>query len=234
MVGVSDYGYTKNFSSDAYNLRRERNEDNTLSYWYNCGGFALGTFSWYYPYDNDLLDYAYNNNLIDDRIYNRILGYITFEAYEEDKEHFLKEYDENDNDTYCYTLATYDAWVSLIIEEELEFHDQHLFRANSKYMDYYINKILQEITGLRRIANLKDVKENEYCVAFRVGHGDFHFIRSENNKCNVWLSKGGHSRIKRLEMDGLSFGARANTEDFFDELFGDRYDSETILFAKTI
>lgn len=36
-------------SEDFFNLRRLRNIDNTDSWDYNCGGFALETFSWYEP-----------------------------------------------------------------------------------------------------------------------------------------------------------------------------------------
>lgn len=35
---------------DFFNLRGLRNADNTDSWDYNCGGFALGTFSWYEPF----------------------------------------------------------------------------------------------------------------------------------------------------------------------------------------
>lgn len=35
---------------DAYNLSNNRNIENTPKHLYNCGGYALGTFSWYCPY----------------------------------------------------------------------------------------------------------------------------------------------------------------------------------------
>lgn len=35
---------------DFLNRRHERNSDNTDGYMYNCGGFALGTYNWYFPY----------------------------------------------------------------------------------------------------------------------------------------------------------------------------------------
>lgn len=38
---------------DFLNRRRIRNSDNTDVYMYNCGGFALGTYNWYFPYDED-------------------------------------------------------------------------------------------------------------------------------------------------------------------------------------
>ena len=38
---------------DPYNRKRNRNKWNTDCYKYNCGGLALGTYSWYLPYDLD-------------------------------------------------------------------------------------------------------------------------------------------------------------------------------------
>ena len=35
---------------DYLNRERKRNRDNTNLCSYNCGGFALGTYSWYLPY----------------------------------------------------------------------------------------------------------------------------------------------------------------------------------------
>ncbi len=37
-------------TDDAYNLSNNRNLNNTPRHRYNCGGYALGTFSWYCPY----------------------------------------------------------------------------------------------------------------------------------------------------------------------------------------
>ena len=37
------------FGADLYNLNRTRNPLNTSHWDYNCGGYALGTISWYLP-----------------------------------------------------------------------------------------------------------------------------------------------------------------------------------------
>lgn len=37
---------------DLFNNERARNIHNTDTYFYNCAGYALGTFSWYCPYDD--------------------------------------------------------------------------------------------------------------------------------------------------------------------------------------
>ena len=53
------------------NKSKERNESNTAARTYNCGGYALRTFSWYTPYTKfeDELDYLEDlYNKIDDSI----------------------------------------------------------------------------------------------------------------------------------------------------------------------
>lgn len=43
---------------DPFNWGRNRNVRNTRKYDYNCGGFALGTFSWYCPHKEDIDGYS--------------------------------------------------------------------------------------------------------------------------------------------------------------------------------
>lgn len=43
---------TRSTSKDPYNLSKTRTEENTTMTAYNCGGYALGLFSWYCPYPN--------------------------------------------------------------------------------------------------------------------------------------------------------------------------------------
>lgn len=40
-------------NKDAMNLKGLRNERNTSQFDYNCGGYALGTFSWYCPCEEE-------------------------------------------------------------------------------------------------------------------------------------------------------------------------------------
>lgn len=61
--------------SDYLNREHRRNEYNTDIYDYNCGGYALKTFSWYKPYDFNMFDQIdewTNNNVDDDEIVARI------------------------------------------------------------------------------------------------------------------------------------------------------------------
>lgn len=43
----------KKFCLDEYNIKGERNRKNTCIKEYNCGGYALGIFSWLFPCDTD-------------------------------------------------------------------------------------------------------------------------------------------------------------------------------------
>lgn len=47
---------------DYFNEKRARNEENTNIKDYNCGGYALGTFNWYLPYEKDE-SFEYKSNL---------------------------------------------------------------------------------------------------------------------------------------------------------------------------
>ena len=44
---------------DFFNERQTRNEENTEKKDYNCGGYALRTFSWYLPYEYDEKNYPF-------------------------------------------------------------------------------------------------------------------------------------------------------------------------------
>lgn len=41
-------------TQDYYNIKGTRNSNNTDDFEYNCGGYALNTFSWYEPYNVDI------------------------------------------------------------------------------------------------------------------------------------------------------------------------------------
>jgi hypothetical protein len=45
---------------DELNLNGYRNINNTSKYAYNCGGYALGTYSWYQPHSKDEKGYLFD------------------------------------------------------------------------------------------------------------------------------------------------------------------------------
>jgi hypothetical protein len=167
------------------------------------------------------VDYAFNRGYITAFEREDILRQLTEDEYLIAKE----DWDSYESDE---EYADYEEWrnsgAGFLLEEKYP-----IFNKNSDLFFYYIKVMLKEIKGLRLIGSLDDLRENEYCVAFRVGHGDFHYIRSNNNKCDVWIGKVGRSVVRKLTPST----SKKDIEKFFDTLFDDRYDSKTILFAKT-
>ena len=51
------------YGHDLYNRNGLRNVRNTARYTYNCGGYALGTFSWYLPYESDRYGFVWGGHL---------------------------------------------------------------------------------------------------------------------------------------------------------------------------
>ena len=55
------YGYK---NDDPFNIAKERNTRNTNRGQYNCGGYALGCYSWYCPFAHQVIDFEKNVNQI--------------------------------------------------------------------------------------------------------------------------------------------------------------------------
>ena len=72
------YNYSELLNnSDLFNVQRKRNIKNTCKALYNCAGYALGTFSWYCPNEEDDDDYWGLDDLSDAE-----MAYKTFETVE--------------------------------------------------------------------------------------------------------------------------------------------------------
>lgn len=50
------------YTEDKLNRNNARNLRNTPKEYYNCGGYALGCFSWYCPQDTDWFDYSFDSD----------------------------------------------------------------------------------------------------------------------------------------------------------------------------
>ena len=55
------FGYE---NDDPFNIAKERNTRNTDRGEYNCGGYALGCYSWYCPFAHQVRDFEKNVNQI--------------------------------------------------------------------------------------------------------------------------------------------------------------------------
>ena len=101
------YSWKDNYS-DWRNDNKERNSENSENWKYNCGGYALGTYSWYKPYDyieifNDELQDAVDDDMDENEIKDNILN-ETFEQILRDFKE-LKEISEEEIDKYDRVIA---------------------------------------------------------------------------------------------------------------------------------
>ena len=119
---------------------------------YNCGGYALNTFDWYRPYENE------------------------FEEY---------------------------------------------FATDRKGMQRYVDHMLEEFSGSLRVINsLKELRENEYAIAFRTRKTDFHYCKRA--KSGHWTHKPGWAPIRKILK-----------AEVFGKEWPRGYNSPIILFAAT-
>ena len=140
---------------DLFNNERARNIHNTNTRFYNCAGYALGTFSWYCPYDD------------------------------------------------------YDPFSLLCDSDELE-----------EITEQTVSHMLKDFEGkLRVISSLKELKKNEYAIAYRVSSdGDFHFMKKARTR---WHHKRGSMPTILTESE----------DNVFNSIWCDRYDGPIVLMA---
>ena len=142
-------------SKDLFNNERVRNIHNTDAYSYNCAGYALGTFSWYYPFDKDMYDSLFSDSNTLESITQQTVSYM------------LKDFEGR----------------------------------------------------LRLISSLKELKKNEYAIAYRVSSdGDFHFMRKARTR---WHHKKGSVSTIFTESE----------DNVLNSIWCDRYDGPIVLMA---
>lgn len=66
------YGFYK--YDDPMNLLRNRNVENTDKWYYNCGGYALGTFSWYCPHSDKY--HGYYDTCSEESLFEQVMGHV--------------------------------------------------------------------------------------------------------------------------------------------------------------
>lgn len=98
-------GYYPPTLGDAFNTLGLRNINNTEKWYYNCGGYALGTFSWYWPGRDEkeygkIMKYAGDENwgpaleLAAEAIIDELTGWRLVEIEEVMQRHYSpKEYE---------------------------------------------------------------------------------------------------------------------------------------------
>lgn len=156
---------TRTNSADFFNKLGTRNTQNTRAFEYNCGGYALNTFSWYCPH-----------NIGNDRYYS-------------------------------------------------SYSEKGMKKTTQNAVDF----MLKEFSDLRVIKDIKELAQDEYAIAFRIGgvNGvhDFHFMKRAKN--GRWYHKAGGSDIRPISKD-LVFGKQWVTGFFGANV----YQGQLVLFAK--
>ena len=89
------------------------------------------------------------------------------------------------------------------------------YYANDYLMEVFVDRILKDFSDVRVINDFNELDSDEYGVVFACGDDDFHFGRYDEG---IYSHKQGSYQV---EIAGNE-----------DEIFGDRYYSDRIYFAK--
>ena len=190
------------------------------SFSYNCGGYALGTYNWYIPFNN--------RDLVSDNAEEDWLTRNNCESYWD-----LNEKDLESLNSYIdYSvdegeLELYDMLSKINIPKGMGIEDAQDEISNMYYNHIYNTKLALEIAtynmlhtfkDMRQIKSWKELKSDEYGIAYRCSDDDFHFVKYDQLK-NKFSHKMGFFDVEELP----------SMEAGFEE-YG--YSSDTIYFAK--
>ena len=92
--------------TDPFNRNGKRNRSNTDTDDYNCGGFALGTYSWYVPYHSDEQM----------QIYERWAGIQMWLDVAEDADNMADRIDARET-AHTYVVSLLNLFVKRILED---------------------------------------------------------------------------------------------------------------------
>ena len=160
-----------------------------------------------------------NGDFISDEIYQEdnaegfnCMGYafgcyawmMPLDAYFEDGSNVAIEYSRNNG-------GISDAMIDESIIDAVD----SAYYANDYLMEVFVDRILKDFSDVRVINDFDELDSDEYGVVFACGDDDFHFGRYDEG---IYSHKQG---CYEVEIAGNE-----------DEIFGDRYYSNRIYFAK--
>ena len=160
-----------------------------------------------------------NGDFISDEIYQEdnvegfnCMGYafgcyawmMPLDAYFEDGSDIAIEYSRNNG-----------GMIDAMIDESIIDAVDSAYYANDYLMEVFVDRILKDFSDVRVINDFNDLDSDEYGVVFACGDDDFHFGRYDEG---IYSHKQGGYEV---EIAGNE-----------DEIFGDRYYSDRIYFAK--
>lgn len=160
-----------------------------------------------------------NGDFISDEIYQEdnaegfnCMGYafgcyawmMPLDAYFEDGSDIAIEYSRNNG-----------GMIDAMIDESIIDAVDSAYYANNYLMEVFVDRILKDFSDVRVINDFDELDSDEYGVVFACGDDDFHFGRYDEG---IYSHKQG---CYEVEIAGNE-----------DEIFGDRYYSDRIYFAK--
>ena len=160
-----------------------------------------------------------NGDFISDEIYQEdnaegfnCMGYafgcyawmMPLDAYFEDGSDIAIEYSRNNG-----------GMIDAMIDESIIDAVDSAYYANDYLMEVFVDRILKDFSDVRVINDFDDLDSDEYGVVFACGDDDFHFGRYDEG---IYSHKQGGYEV---EIAGNE-----------DEIFGDRYYSDRVYFAK--
>ena len=160
-----------------------------------------------------------NGDFISDEIYQEdnaegfnCMGYafgcyawmMPLDAYFEDGSDIAIEYNRNNG-----------GMIDAMIDESIIDAVDSAYYANDYLMEVFVDRILKDFSDVRVINDFDELDSDEYGVVFACGDDDFHFGRYDEG---IYSHKQG---CYEVEIAGNE-----------DEIFGDRYYSDRIYFAK--
>lgn len=160
-----------------------------------------------------------NGDFISDEIYQEdnaegfnCMGYafgcyawmMPLDAYFEDGSDIAIEYSRNNG-------GMIDAMIDASIVDAVD----SAYYANDYLMEVFVDRILKDFSDVRVINDFDELGSDEYGVVLACGDDDFHFGRYDEG---IYSHKQGCYEVEIAENE--------------DEIFGDRYYSDRIYFAK--
>ena len=129
---------------------------------------------------------------------------MPLDAYFEDGANVAIEYSRNNG-------GMIDAMTDVSIIDAVD----SAYYANDYLMEVFVYRILKDFSDVRVINDFDDLDSDEYGIVFACGDDDFHFGRYDEG---IYSHKQGGYEVEIVRNE--------------DEIFGDRYYSDRIYFAK--
>lgn len=129
---------------------------------------------------------------------------MPLDAYFEDGSDIAIEYSRNNG-----------GMIDAMIDESIIDAVDSAYYANNYLMEVFVDRILKDFSDVRVINDFDELDSDEYGVVFACGDDDFHFGRYDEG---IYSHKQGGYEVEIARNE--------------DEIFGDRYYSDRIYFAK--